>query len=206
MQYRTPDDERVANLQSALARGEAGLRDVPGALLSVIDFHAWQRREVLARSGTIVTFRAFTDFVVRPEPDGLGTTLEALRTLCRNDPRALDAFDRLTQLEHGGDRTSVDFKSNIVTLAPRSELVPKGNTRQNAMRRLRTHAPDLHASVLAGDLSANAAMIEAGFRERGITVPADTTKAARRLARHFNLDELMIALDTERKRQRGEQP
>ena len=34
------------------------------------------------------------------------------------------------------------------------------------MRRLRKDRPDVHQRVLAGEMSANAAMVEAGFRKR----------------------------------------
>ena len=40
---------------------------------------------------------------------------------------------------------------------------PEGNSRDKALRRLRDHRPDLHARVLAGELSPHRAMIE-GFR------------------------------------------
>ena len=43
---------------------------------------------------------------------------------------------------------------------------PSGTSSSAALRRLRTHRPDLHARVNAGDLSPHAAMIEAGFRRR----------------------------------------
>ena len=42
---------------------------------------------------------------------------------------------------------------------------PWGNSAPYAHRRLHKHRPDLHARVLVGELTANAAMIEAGFRK-----------------------------------------
>jgi hypothetical protein len=41
---------------------------------------------------------------------------------------------------------------------------PEGNSAAKALRRLRKDRPDLHKLVLEGKLSANKAMIEAGFR------------------------------------------
>jgi hypothetical protein len=43
---------------------------------------------------------------------------------------------------------------------------PSGNSAAAALRRLERHRPDLLARVLQGELSAHAAMIEAGFRKR----------------------------------------
>lgn len=49
--------------------------------------------------------------------------------------------------------------------------------------KLRKDRPDLHAQVLAGELSPHAAMVEAGFRKRTITVPLEPGAAAT-LRRH----------------------
>jgi len=43
---------------------------------------------------------------------------------------------------------------------------PSGNSRAAFLRRLRKDRPDIHARVLAGELSPHAGMIEAGFRKR----------------------------------------
>ena len=43
---------------------------------------------------------------------------------------------------------------------------PTGNSVKAALRRLRNDRRDIHARVLKGELSANAGMIEAGFRKK----------------------------------------
>ena len=45
-------------------------------------------------------------------------------------------------------------------------LAPTGNSESYAHRRLRKDRPDIHARVLAGEISAHAGMIEAGFRKK----------------------------------------
>ena len=67
---------------------------------------------------------------------------------------------------------------------------PGGNSPSYALRRLRKNRPDLHARVLANELSPNGAMVEAGFRERTVQIPLDVTRAARALRRHFTGDAL----------------
>jgi hypothetical protein len=42
---------------------------------------------------------------------------------------------------------------------------PSGTSAAAALRRLEKDRPDIHARVLAGELSANAGMVEAGFRK-----------------------------------------
>ena len=43
---------------------------------------------------------------------------------------------------------------------------PTGTSRAYALRRLREQRPDVHARVLAGEISPHAGMVEAGFRKR----------------------------------------
>jgi hypothetical protein len=66
----------------------------------------------------------------------------------------------------------------------------RGGSATYAIRKLRRSRPDLHAKVLAGELSPHAAMVQAGFRPKVITVPLDVEKAAAALARAFTEDEM----------------
>jgi hypothetical protein len=43
---------------------------------------------------------------------------------------------------------------------------PAGNSTAAFLRRLRKDRPDIHIRVLAGEISAHAGMIEAGFRKK----------------------------------------
>jgi hypothetical protein len=53
---------------------------------------------------------------------------------------------------------------------------PTGTSRATALRRLRKDRPDIHARVLKGELSAHAAMIEAGFRKKPGSVGSCSAK------------------------------
>ena len=54
-----------------------------------------------------------------------------------------------------------------------------GTSRRAGLRRLEKHRPDLYEAYLGGRVSVNAAMVEAGFRPRTVTVPLDPVRAAR---------------------------
>jgi hypothetical protein len=100
-----------------------------------------------------------------------------LKRMCGDNPEALDALDTLDEAVrglHGGDRKSPEARINvdIVNVDPSTHR-PTGNAADTALRRLRDQAPALHSRVLAGDLSPHAAMVEAGFRKRTITIKAD---------------------------------
>ncbi len=91
-----------------------------------------------------------------------------LKRMCGDDPKALDALDRAVKGKQG-DRTDLLHNVQEVT----ATVAPTGNSADAAIRRLRKHAPALLSRVLAGDLSPHAAMVEAGFRKRTITIKAD---------------------------------
>lgn len=68
-------------------------------------------------------------------------------------------------------------------------LAPQGTSKDRALRKLRTDAPELHAEVLAGNLTAHGAMVKAGFRLRTVTVQPDPAAAARTLRRHLTTEQ-----------------
>lgn len=60
---------------------------------------------------------------------------------------------------------------------------PTGTSTERALRKLRKDAPDLHAKVLAGEVTPNAAMIRAGFRRKTFTIRSDDPQSAARAIR-----------------------
>lgn len=50
---------------------------------------------------------------------------------------------------------------------------PSGTSSQRSSLRLSRQAPELHSRVLSGELSPHAAMIQAGFRKKTMTLPCD---------------------------------
>jgi hypothetical protein len=67
-----------------------------------------------------------------------------------------------------GERTGQGQWKVLITVAAISTLSgrPTGTSRAYALRRLREQRPDIHARVLAGEISPHAGMVEAGFRKR----------------------------------------
>ena len=57
---------------------------------------------------------------------------------------------------------------------------PSGNSRAAFLRRLRKHRPDIHARVLAGEITPYAGMVEAGFRRRRSRPGSQPFEQARR--------------------------
>jgi len=153
---RLKENDSVSRaLSGALHSGEHGLNVVPGLVLRCVSENCWQQR-ILERTGELVCFERFEDFVTTPPIKGLGATLRLLDNICRDEPKAQDAIDRVTQREPSKHH-AVD---NIHSIDR-----PNGTSRAAALRRLRKNRPDLHAKVMDKEMTANAAMIEAGFRK-----------------------------------------
>jgi len=91
-----------------------------------------------------------------------------IERMCRGNSEALDALDRAVKGKQGKRTDLVDNVHEV-----KQPERPAGNTAEAALRRLCDQAPALHSRVLAGELSPHAAMIEAGFRKRTITIKAD---------------------------------
>lgn len=95
---------------------------------------------------------------------GMGTTVEKVRGYLRDDLKMLDLFDQavLRPRPHGGEREKGKVANGH--LGGSSKL--GGNGRERALRKLRKDRPDLHAKVTKKEMTANAAMLEAGFRKK----------------------------------------
>ena len=76
-----------------------------------------------------------------------------------------------------------------------SREAPTGNSVSYALRRLQRNRPDLYGQVIAGELSAHEAMVQAGFRDKQIMIPAEPRKAARRLRLHFTDEQFSELTD-----------
>lgn len=172
----------VEALGSSLRRTGNGLEAVPGLVKEVLREEAW--REFVTPRGELVKHERFVDFVTTPPTKGLGASVDLIKRLVEPDPEAADLLDQALQNREGNPGTN----NNVISSG---ETNPQGNTRARALRRLRKDKPELHADVLAGRLSAHAAMVQAGFRPKTVSVPVsqpDSIAAA--LRRHLSPDDI----------------
>lgn len=153
----------VEDLGGALRSGQHGLSVVPALLKRILREESW--REFTTQRGEHVRHDRFTDFVATPPLAGIGSSVDLLRRVIGDDAEAIDLLDQtLQEGSRPGERT--DLVNNINEVPP----APRGTSREYALRRLRAQSPSLHAEVLAGNLSAHAAMVEAGFTPPRFTV------------------------------------
>jgi hypothetical protein len=170
----------VQSLGSALLSGQSQLSNVPGLLKRLLREGMW--REFVTPMRQTVTYDRFEDFVVTPPTKGLGASVDLIRRIVKDDAEALDMLDQALQRPHGGDTRSGSAQTNVDNI---NVGRPAGTSKEHALRKLRASAPELHADVLQGRLSAHAAMVQAGYRKRIASVPLNPTGAAATLRRLF---------------------
>ena len=175
----------VDALGSALRSGDHGLKAVPGLVKRVLQEEAW--RGFVTQRGELVEYDRIDDFVVTPPLKGLGATPELIETLIHDDVEALTAWTTARKRPAGRPARNVD---NIHDKEVGER--PSGTSKEAGLRRLSKDRPDLHAQVLEGALSTNAAMVQAGFWRPKLTVPIDTPENTARALRR-NLDPEAVA-------------
>jgi len=183
----------VAHLSRALLDGSRDLKTVPSLIDRIITDGMWRER-VDPASGRKVPprgrFRTFHEFVYTPgEKGGLGSSAAQLYRLC---PDLTDKLDEAFGRKERSDK----IVDNLDNIQDSGDLeAPTGTSRRAALRRLRKDRPDLHAQVVAGEISANWAMVEARFRPRTIAVPVSRPEAvARSLQKHMTPDDMALLI------------
>lgn len=174
------NDNDVASLQSAIHHGSVSLRTIPELMKGILRHDEWRER-AMAGSGEIITFATFPEFVAAKLPFGLNADMATLKRLCGDDPEALDLIDQAEQRPVGTNQHA----NNVNSLSR-----PVGNSEQAALRKLRKDQPELHMRVIAGELSAHAAMVTAGYRPKTLTVKADPAAFARAARKHLTDEQI----------------
>ena len=154
----------VHALQKSLVGGRHGLDTVPKLIKRIIQGELWKGFYCEPMQSE-VAHSSFERYVTDDLPTGLGTTIRMLKSICRDDVEALDAIDRATQRKASGGKNQHTGEDSFVDNVNEAER-PTGNSRDAALRRLRKDRPDLLERVLANELSAHAAAVEAGFRKK----------------------------------------
>lgn len=179
------NDHIISHLRSAIGDGKNGLIHVPPFIIQVINENRWQKR-TLEITGDPAEFTYFEDFVTTPPIKGLGCTVDMLKRICKGNTTARKAITKaLTQGKRQGARTDLPKKeqANFVDNVHEVESRPTGNSEDAALRRLDKERPDLLRKVVAKEMTTNAAMIEAGFRDPTITINVKSADSAARSIR-----------------------
>lgn len=201
-------------LAEAIRRGGRSLGSVPGLLERVLQENAWQKRIIDNREIVVREFRAFVELEY---PEGLGTTIETLQSLCQHHKELYDFLANVKRGEVGRppkpDQESeymVDARGNVVkthdNIMNNSKPIQQGTSAEYAYNKLRDEAyhddgsvkdkrvAAIHKQVLAGEISPHRGMVQAGFRKRKVAVNMDDTESAARTIRKHMEPALIVEL------------
>lgn len=205
--------EVVRALADSVQRGGRSLGNVPALLDRVIEENMWQHRIIDDRE---ITLSEFDEFVSLPYPEGLGTTIETLKALCKHVPKIMDFLAKASRGQHGGAHTTnsddsdymIDARGNMVEASKHDNVMldkkyQQGNSAEYAYNKLRDEAYDdkgavknpavakIHKRVIAGEITPHKGMVEAGFRVRKVAVNMeDVTSAANTIMRYMDHERL----------------
>lgn len=145
----------VESLWQAVDGAVNDLAVVPDLVRRVIETDAWRER---TQRGKTYRNDRFLDFITTTPPAGCGWPPEKVEALLKDDAEALALWRDATTGKRG-KRAKGDNNDNVIINAA------QGNSRAYTLARLKRERPDLFARIIAKDLSANAAAIEAGWRK-----------------------------------------
>jgi len=103
-------------------------------------------------------------YVTKYAPDLIAKAWGDARAAAAAHAQEIEAKDKATQRPVGANQYSEGLYNNNCNV--QGQKAPTGNSAAAFLRRLRKDRPDIHARVLAGELSPHAGMVEAGFRKK----------------------------------------
>jgi len=173
----------VEALGSALREGGHAVGTVPGLIRRILEEGSW--REFVTQRGEHVQHERFVSFVEAAPLRGIGAKLDLIKRMVADDPAVVDLLDRELVNPQGGSAAQRS------TVSVSNSGRPSGTTKQYALRRLRRDAPELHAEVVAGSLSAHAAMVRAGLRPKTFTLRIDSAEQVANALKEKLPDEVL---------------
>jgi len=164
----------------SLYEATGGLRQFPSLLKKVIAERAWERRVC---RGKVIELGGLRELITAKPVQGWGEDPSKVEAVIRDDPEALAAFREA--MKHQGERTDLCTNGTQVKAVT-------GQTRAYSIARVQRECdPETVAAVMAGEMSANAALVKAGVREnRQVYIPRDPAAAVEKLRRQFGDDFL----------------
>jgi len=179
-------DDPVTIAQKSVRSGKNSLlRTLPHAITLIIKQELWRGRT--DKDGN--EFKSFREFCEYRIIWGLEIEYEKLRTYCSVDEECTRLLNEIEPAlgEHGDGPGRGNKRGSNTT----SFISDRGSNYN--IRRLKRDHPELAQAVINGELSANAAAIQAGFRKPSLTISCDAHSAEAAIRRKFG-DEFSVEL------------
>lgn len=135
-------------------KADGNLSHLPGLIRRVIEERVWEGR---VHNGRFIELASLRELVTEMPIAGWGQDPAKIEALIKDDPEALALWRE--EMKGKAGRPKHDEKS-------RSNTTELDRGKAYTCARLKRESPELFAQVVAGELSANAAAIKAGFRKK----------------------------------------
>jgi len=145
--------ELVQSFWNAVDQGSSRLQSLPGLIKKILQTEAWRRR---MHKGRLFEHDRFLDFLTTKPFAGCGYDPTQVEALIKDDPETLAMWRKAVTASAGRPEENTSNRSN---------KPQHGTTRAYTLDRLSRESPGLYDAVCRGELSANRAAIEAGFRK-----------------------------------------
>jgi hypothetical protein len=134
------------------------LSDLPGLISKIIREKVWERR---IHNGRLIELPNLRALITEPFPRGWSEQPDKIEAIIKSDIESLALF-RDAMVDGPGQPRLSETKSISDNVT--NTLIDRGNSKSYTVSRLKRDRPDLFERVVAGELSANRAAIEAGYR------------------------------------------
>jgi len=164
-----PPKKVLQDAQECLSRGEGAYGALPSVVKSMIRDEVW--KHLADKNGKC--FADFPSFVEYNLWWGLETSYDRLIDFCRDDAECRQMLlEQMPAVSKPGapEGNSNAAKENNKPDNIRVDSNSYGTSATHTLKRLKRDNPELAERVVNGELSANAAAIEAGFRKPTITL------------------------------------
>jgi hypothetical protein len=186
------------------SRGIGSINVIPVQIIRIIKDGLW-KQYFMENIEEMVENKSFVEFIEKAHPRGMNSNIKQLRGLLQQSTdRMADEALKLFEKEilqpaakqgapKGSQNAKKDkgIKHNNIMFNPDRQ----GTDKDYTVRRLERDRPDLAKKVINGELSANAAAIEAGFRTKTVTMPLEPKRAAETLKRHFTKKQIKAIIE-----------
>jgi hypothetical protein len=133
---------------------KGSLDNFPALLKKVIEERAWERR---LHNGRLIELASLRELVTLKPLEGWGQNPSKIEAVIKDNAEVLAMWEREMQVGQGHRSDLVDNVNDVGA--------SKGNSKAYTVSRLKRESPELFEKVVAGELSANAAAIKAGWRK-----------------------------------------
>lgn len=138
------------------------LNDFPDLLKRVIEEKVWLGR---LHNGRMYELNSLRELVTKKPLEGWGQDPAKIEAIIKDNPEVLALWEKEMHLKPGPKPKPDPDCENKSFDNSKGTNASTGTSRAYTVSRLKRESPELFAQVVAGELSANAAAIKAGFRK-----------------------------------------